>query len=92
MAKKSRRSRRTVSRAKSSTANRQKAPAVTPIASKDVRSTTLDVVPTQQAKPQASRKTPDFSKEYHYVISDLNRIGILAAVLIAGLIALSLVL
>jgi len=31
----------------------------------------------------------DLSEEYHYVVEDLARIGIIAAVLVAGLIALS---
>lgn len=31
----------------------------------------------------------DLAEEYHYVIEDLQRIGIIAAVLIAGLVVLS---
>ena len=91
MAKKSRRTRR-VQSSKSKTANQQGASAVAPAASADVQSTTLDAVPAQQAQPQTSKRTPDFSKEYHYIVSDLNRIFILAAALIAGLVALSFVL
>jgi hypothetical protein len=32
---------------------------------------------------------PDFRREYHYVIKDLERIGILAAAMLGGLVALS---
>jgi len=39
-----------------------------------------------------SRKAPDFSQEYHYVVSDLKRVAILAAALILLLIVLSFVL
>jgi hypothetical protein len=92
MAKKSRRSRRIEDKSKSKTAAQQEESAVAPVASADVQSTTSDAVPAQQAQPRTSMKAPDFSKEYHYVISDLNRIGILATALIAGLIALSFVL
>jgi hypothetical protein len=35
---------------------------------------------------------PDFRREYHYVIKDLERIGILAAAMLGGLIALSFIL
>lgn len=31
----------------------------------------------------------DLAEEYHYVIEDLQRIGIIAAILIGGLVALS---
>jgi hypothetical protein len=93
MAKKSRRARRAVSRAKtSSLSQQQKASVASGTTSTDVRSAPLDVVPEQKAKPQSQGKSPDFSTEYHYVVSDLNRIGILAAALIAGLIALSFLL
>ena len=34
-------------------------------------------------------RSADFSTEYHYVIEDLRRIAIIAAILIAGLLALS---
>jgi hypothetical protein len=92
MAKKSRRSRRIEDKSKSKTANQQEDSTVAGVASADVQSTAPDAVPAQQAQSRTSNKTPDFSKEYHYVISDLNRIGILATALIAGLIALSFVL
>lgn len=38
------------------------------------------------------KKVLDFSEEYHYVISDLKRVGILAAALLMLLIVLSFVL
>ena len=48
------------------------------------------------AKPRRSTpvvengsKTVDLSKEYQYVLEDLKRIGIIAALLIGGLVALS---
>ncbi len=34
----------------------------------------------------------DFAQEYHYVVSDLQRIGILAALMLGGLLVLSFVL
>jgi len=34
-------------------------------------------------------KPVDLAEEYHYVIEDLQRIGIIAAILIGGLVALS---
>ncbi len=92
MAKKSRRSRQIQSKSKSKTANQQEASAVAPAASADVQSTTPDAIPAQQAQPRTSKKTPDFSKEYHYIISDLKRIGILAAARNEGRIALSFLL
>ena len=42
--------------------------------------------PLAEAKP----KEVEFSKEYHYVIEDLKRIAIIAAVLLALLIVLAL--
>lgn len=92
MAKKSRRARRAMSRTKRNSLDQQQASVASATTSTDAESATLDVIPEQKAKPQPSRKSPDFSTEYRYVVSDLNRIGILAAVLIAGLIALSFVL
>jgi hypothetical protein len=37
-------------------------------------------------------KTLDFGQEYHYVVQDLQRIGILAAVMLGGLAILSFIL
>jgi len=43
-------------------------------------------------KPTAPRyRTVDFSKEYYYVISDLKRIGILAAAIMGLLVVLSFI-
>ena len=43
------------------------------------------------AKAPAGRTAPvDFKAEYHYVYSDLKRIGVLAAVMFAALIAMAL--
>ena len=48
----------------------------------------------RSAQPQTStpKGAPDFQKEYHYVFSDLRRVGTLAAVLLVALIILSFVL
>jgi hypothetical protein len=43
------------------------------------------------AAAPAPRKQVDFSAEYHYVINDLRKMGILAVVMLAVLIALSFV-
>lgn len=44
-------------------------------------------------KPAAMRReTVNFREEYQYVVADLNRIGLLAAVMFAVLIALNLLL
>jgi adenosylmethionine-8-amino-7-oxononanoate aminotransferase len=45
-----------------------------------------------QAVEPKHKETLDFATEYHYVITDLRRIGILAAVMMAALIALNLIL
>jgi hypothetical protein len=52
------------------------------------------VANAEMATGQATiaRKSLDFSEEYHYVISDLKRVGVLAAALILLLIVLSFVL
>jgi hypothetical protein len=49
------------------------------------------VIKTKKVE-QTAKTTVDFRKEYEYVITDLNRIGILAAVMFAILIVLNLVL
>jgi len=41
------------------------------------------------ASPTIEEKPVDLAEEYHYVIEDLQRIGIIAAILIGGLVALS---
>lgn len=41
--------------------------------------------------PQVGSRQVDFSKEYHYVIGDLRKMGILAASMLVVLIALSFV-
>jgi hypothetical protein len=40
----------------------------------------------------SARATVNFREEYHYVLADLGRIGILAAIMFAILIALNLIL
>ena len=86
MAKKSRQQRRVSPRP--STISRSE----TSAASREFKTPDSSIISTQQAEPTSPRKTPDFSKEYHYVINDLKRVGILAAVLFLGLILLSFVL
>ncbi len=54
--------------------------------------TTNKVVIQTKKVEQTAKTTVDFRKEYAYVITDLNRIGILAAVMFAILIVLNLVL
>ena len=46
--------------------------------------------PEVELAPQS--QALDFAEEYHYVVSDLQRIGILAALMLGGLLALSFVL
>jgi hypothetical protein len=43
----------------------------------------------EQADPQEGA---DFGREYHYVVRDLERIGILAAIMLGGLVVLSFIL
>jgi hypothetical protein len=46
----------------------------------------------RRSKPAAAveeKQTVDLASEYSYVIEDLQRIGIIAAILIAGLVVLS---
>lgn len=43
----------------------------------------------QQTEAVEEKQTVDLAAEYHYVIEDLERIGIIAAILIAGLVILS---
>lgn len=46
--------------------------------------------PIRAPESQAAKEV-DFSKEYHYVLEDLKRIGIIAASLLVLLIALALI-
>lgn len=43
-------------------------------------------------EPQRQPEALDFQDEYRYVVSDLQRIGILAAVMLGGLVILSFIL
>jgi hypothetical protein len=59
-----------------------------------VRPTTATAPAVQAARKPAAAPSPtvvDFSKEYRYVISDLKRIGILAAAIMGLLIVLSFI-
>lgn len=49
------------------------------------------VIETKKPEPDV-RNTVDFSQEYRYVIADLSRIGVLAAVMFVVLIVLNLLL
>ena len=49
------------------------------------------ISPPSHSLTEAAPKEVDFSKEYHYVIEDLKRIGITAAGLLVLLIVLALV-
>ena len=77
MAKKKRRSR------KSSAARRRTA----------ARAAVSNATRTRRSsRSTASPKKVDFAAEYHYVLGDLRRLGILAAVMFASLVALALIL
>jgi hypothetical protein len=52
------------------------------------RGAKASVKPAKMTLKQAG--TADFREEYHYVVRDLERIGILAAVILGGLVVLSL--
>ena len=43
-------------------------------------------------KPTQESTATNFQEEYHYVVSDLQRIGILAAAMLGGLVILSFIL
>ena len=81
MAKKARRKKQTVLTQSQLVGTRQQ----------ETVATSKVVVRTQKPEPTA-RTTVNFEKEYAYVIADLNRIGILAAVMFVILIALNLIL
>ncbi len=49
-------------------------------------------VKTSAAVSPAPGRRPDLNEEYHYVLRDLRQIAIIAAILIAGLVALSFIL
>ncbi len=79
MAKKSRRVRRKGARPRLSQSQ-----LVLPTAAPKVQEDAPSVEPAPQAL--------SFADEYHYVVSDLQRIGILAAMMLGGLLVLSFVL
>jgi hypothetical protein len=81
MAKKSRRARR-----KGAQPRLSQAQMVQPTAASRVQ----EEAPEAELAPQA--KELDFAGEYHYVVRDLQRIGILAALMLGGLLVLSFVL
>ncbi|MGD8465374.1 MAG: hypothetical protein PVI09_16035 [Anaerolineae bacterium] len=45
--------------------------------------------PAQSLEAETEAQTVDFSNEYHYVVEDLKRIGIIAAALLVLLIVLA---
>jgi hypothetical protein len=53
-----------------------------------------ETVSTEEEAPKepSQNKEKDFSEEYYYVVKDLQRIGLLAAAMLGGLVILSLVL
>ena len=53
------------------------------------RSSTSRPSTTRPAAKQAPAEPVDLAVEYHYVIEDLQRIGVIAAILIGALIVLS---
>ena len=50
------------------------------------------VAEVADVKPVPDSTATNFQDEYHYVVSDLQRIGILAAVMLGGLLVLSFIL
>ncbi|MCD6553790.1 MAG: hypothetical protein DRI52_00770 [Chloroflexi bacterium] len=85
MAKKSRRARKRRRQA------RPKAPTAARTPTAKAAAAPMPSVPAPK-KPTAPRyRTVDFSKEYYYVISDLKRIGILAAAIMGLLVVLSFI-
>jgi len=53
---------------------------------------TAPVVKVAAVETVQQQPVTDFQKEYHYVVSDLQRIGLLAAAMLGGLLILSFVL
>ena len=85
MAKKSRRVRR-----KGAQTRLSKAQLVQP-----TQKATEEAIPLAEVEAPTLARTSaatDFRKEYHYVVSDLQRIGLLAALMLGGLIVLSFLL
>jgi len=81
MARKSRRDRRKAREVRLSAAQ-----LIQPRASADA------AAPPAAARAQQASEAPDLRQEYRYVIADLKRIAIIAVVMLAVLIALTLVL
>jgi hypothetical protein len=84
MAKKSRRVRR-----KGTQPRLSKAQLVQPVQTAQETRPIEEEVPVQQAERLTAT---DFQTEYHYVARDLQRIGFLAAAMLAGLVILAFVL
>jgi hypothetical protein len=82
MAKKTRRARR-------QSIPRSTRPAPSPVATEVAKSS--PIADSSVAASPAPRKQVDFSTEYHYVINDLRKMGILAAAMLVVLVALSFV-
>jgi hypothetical protein len=51
-----------------------------------------EVVEEPAEEPTASSGEVDYEKEYHYVVTDLRRLVVLAAAILAGIIVLSIIL
>lgn len=85
MAKKARRGRRPPQR--KDVAVQPRAPAARPAAAES--SSPTPPASRADSGQTGSRKAPDFRAEYQYVIADLKRVGMLAAVLLASLVVLS---
>lgn len=89
MAKKSRRVRRKGTRARLS-----KAQLVQPTKQKTPQAVEAPVVADARSPSEPAQRSAvlDFAEEYHYVVSDLQKIGVLAAVILGVLVILSLIL
>lgn len=90
MAKKKRYSRRAPT--KRSQENRQGANEVTSVPSLASQTGTAVNVQSPTSQSTGSKKVPDFSQEYDYVVSDLKRVGLIALALVVLLLVLSFVL
>ncbi len=63
------------------------------VGTKQQEAVTASKVVIDSPVPEPSAKvTVNFREEYHYVLADLGRIGVLAAIMFAVLIALNLIL
>jgi len=91
MAKKSRRGKKRSKKKRSIPAgrSRQPAPATGPTAAATAKETAA--LAEEKAAKLAEEKTAKLAEEYRYVYSDLKRIAILAATMLAALIVLSFV-